>query len=142
DGDTLAMAAGAYPGSGEPGGGLPQDSGFALLVEVDGSRAEVRRQRDELLELLGGGAIAVHEPPDQEGLWRWRDGVNAAVPSIAGEHGVGWMKRGRLGLQWGERQLEMHEHIKRAFDPKGLLNPGIKLARYAPSPSGSATPSP
>jgi glycolate oxidase subunit GlcD len=55
--------------------------------------------------------------------------------SVAGEHGVGWLKRGRLQEQWNERALQVHEEIKRAFDPKGLLNPGKKLARYpAPSP--------
>jgi glycolate oxidase subunit GlcD len=50
--------------------------------------------------------------------------------SIAGEHGVGWLKRGRLESQWHGRALELHEQVKRAFDPKGLLNPGTKLARY------------
>jgi FAD/FMN-containing dehydrogenase len=50
--------------------------------------------------------------------------------SVAGEHGVGLLKRGRLALQWDEKALDMHEHIKRVFDPKGLLNPGKKLARY------------
>jgi FAD/FMN-containing dehydrogenase len=49
--------------------------------------------------------------------------------SITGEHGVGWLKRGRLSSQWGARAVELHEQIKRAFDPKGLLNPGKKLAR-------------
>ena len=49
--------------------------------------------------------------------------------SIAGEHGTGWLKRGRLAAQWPERALGLHEQIKRAFDPKGLLNPGKKLAR-------------
>jgi glycolate oxidase subunit GlcD len=49
--------------------------------------------------------------------------------AITGEHGVGWLKRGRLGAQWDERALELHEEVKRAFDPKGLLNPGKKLAR-------------
>jgi glycolate oxidase subunit GlcD len=50
--------------------------------------------------------------------------------SIAGEHGVGWLKRGRLESQWPARAVELHEEIKRVFDPKGLLNPGKKLARY------------
>jgi glycolate oxidase subunit GlcD len=50
--------------------------------------------------------------------------------SVAGEHGVGWLKRGRLESQWDARTLDLHEQIKRAFDPKGLLNPGKKLARY------------
>jgi glycolate oxidase subunit GlcD len=49
--------------------------------------------------------------------------------SITGEHGVGWLKRGRLAAQWDARALELHEQIKVAFDPKGLLNPGKKLAR-------------
>lgn len=54
--------------------------------------------------------------------------------SVAGEHGVGWLKRGRLEGQWPQPAVELHEAIKRIFDPKGLLNPGKKLARYsAPS---------
>ncbi len=59
--------------------------------------------------------------------------------SIAGEHGVGWLKRGRLESQWDARALELHEQIKRAFDPKGLLNPGTKLARYPARSPGTST---
>ncbi len=62
--------------------------------------------------------------------------------SIAGEHGVGWHKRGRLAAQWDARALELHEQVKRAFDPKGLLNPGKKLAVYparSPGTSGAGT---
>jgi glycolate oxidase subunit GlcD len=59
--------------------------------------------------------------------------------SIAGEHGVGWCKRGRLESQWDRRALELHEQIKRAFDPKGLLNPGKKLARYPARSLGIST---
>jgi FAD/FMN-containing dehydrogenase len=47
--------------------------------------------------------------------------------SVSGEHGVGWTKRGRLALQLAPRALEIHSEVKRAFDPKGLLNPGKKL---------------
>jgi glycolate oxidase subunit GlcD len=49
--------------------------------------------------------------------------------SISGEHGVGLLKGGRLALQWPSGALRLHEEIKRAFDPLGLLNPGKKLAR-------------
>jgi glycolate oxidase subunit GlcD len=49
--------------------------------------------------------------------------------SISGEHGVGWLKRGQLARQWPAGALRLHEDLKRAFDPKGLLNPGKKLAR-------------
>lgn len=49
--------------------------------------------------------------------------------SIAGEHGVGLLKRGKLARQWSPQAVELHERVKQAFDPKGLLNPGKKLAR-------------
>ena len=49
--------------------------------------------------------------------------------SISGEHGLGTVKSGQLGMQWGGRALELHEGVKRLFDPKGLLNPGTKGAR-------------
>ncbi len=231
DGETLRILAAAYRGVGadvgpaaagragrEDAAGLraaeevivPPDAGFALIVELDGARAQARAQRDQLLELLSDSALAVHQPADSRALWRWRDGANPAVTaergakvsedvvfplervqaglerfeqiasahglrscawghggdgnvhatvlvdpasaaeldaaeavgdqlfalvvelggSIAGEHGVGWLKRGRLESQWDRRALELHEQIKRAFDPKGLLNPGKKLARY------------
>jgi glycolate oxidase subunit GlcD len=49
--------------------------------------------------------------------------------SISGEHGLGTVKSGQLGVQWAGRALELHEGVKRLFDPKGLLNPGTKKAR-------------
>ncbi len=49
--------------------------------------------------------------------------------AISGEHGVGWLKRGQLARQWPAQAVELHERIKQVFDPKGLLNPGKKLAR-------------
>lgn len=64
--------------------------------------------------------------------------VVALGGSVAGEHGVGWVKRGRLQPQWNRRALDLHEEVKRAFDPKGLLNPGKKLARY-PARSSDTT---
>jgi glycolate oxidase subunit GlcD len=51
--------------------------------------------------------------------------------SVSGEHGVGLVKGGQLARQWPPAAIAMHEAIKRAFDPKGLLNPGKKLARLA-----------
>ena len=204
DGETLRITAGAYPGE------VPAGAGFGLICEVDGSHGEAQAQRDGLVELLKGEAMAIDAPRDAKELWRWRDGTNPAVTaarggkvsedvvfplerlaeglerfeqiasshgmrscswghggegnvhatvlvdrsreaeldaaekvgeelfalvvelggSVAGEHGVGWLKRGRLAAQWDERALDMHEQIKRVFDPKGLLNPGKKLARY------------
>ncbi len=212
DGETLGIVAGAYPGAAPP-----PEAGFALLVEVDGSREETEAQRRALTELLAERALAIEESADAGALWRWRDGFNPATTavrggkvsedvafpverlseglerfaeiaarhglrscawghggegnvhatilvdpaserelemaraigeelfavvaelggSIAAEHGVGQLKRGLLGLQWDVRAVELHEQIKRAFDPKGLLNPGKKLARLPASSSTS-----
>jgi glycolate oxidase subunit GlcD len=49
--------------------------------------------------------------------------------SVSGEHGLGWVKRGQLKRQWPDAALDLHEGVKRLFDPKGLLNPQKKLAR-------------
>jgi len=81
-------------------------STFLFSPESDDERARAWRACDELVDLavrLGG--------------------------SISGEHGTGWLKRGQLEKQWPPRAVELHEAIKRTFDPKGLLNPGKKLAR-------------
>ncbi len=209
DGETLEIVKNPYPGA------LPREAGFALLVEVDGSREETHSQRRALLGLLAESSIAIDEPADTNALWRWRDGFNPATTavrggkvsedvafpverlaeglerfaeiaarhglrscawghggegnvhatvlidpestreldaaraigeelfavvaefggSIAAEHGVGWLKRGRLRSQWDERAVQLHDQIKLAFDPKGLLNPGKKLARPPISPS-------
>ena len=55
--------------------------------------------------------------------------VAALGGTIAAEHGVGALKSGRLAARWQERAMELHESVKHAFDPRGLLNPGKKLAR-------------
>jgi glycolate dehydrogenase FAD-linked subunit len=49
--------------------------------------------------------------------------------SISGEHGLGYLKRGGLEMQWPPQAVALHEAVKRVFDPKGLLNPGKKVAR-------------
>lgn len=59
--------------------------------------------------------------------------------SIAAEHGTGLLKSGLLAEMWDPRTVELHEAIKRAFDPKGLLNPGKKLARPAHAPGAPGT---
>jgi glycolate oxidase subunit GlcD len=201
DGATLALVGDGYAGE------LPDDAGFALLVELDGSAADVRSAHATVLDVLGARALAIDEPSDQAALWRWRDGFNSVVTgargckvsqdvsvpvellreglerfaeiaavhrlrscawghggdgnvhatvlvdpandaeldaaeaveaelfalvaelggSIAAEHGIGLLKSGQLASQWDARAVELHEAVKRAFDPKGLLNPGKKL---------------
>ena len=44
--------------------------------------------------------------------------------TVTGEHGVGIEKLNEMCLQFSTTELESFYAIKRAFDPKGLLNPG------------------
>lgn len=46
--------------------------------------------------------------------------------SISGEHGLGWVKRGHLHLQWSPAAVELHKAVKGVFDPRNLMNPGKK----------------
>ncbi|MBJ7331688.1 MAG: FAD-binding protein [Solirubrobacteraceae bacterium] len=46
--------------------------------------------------------------------------------TVSGEHGIGRLKDGQLREQWAPAAVAAHEAIKRALDPKGLLNPGVK----------------
>jgi len=48
--------------------------------------------------------------------------------TVSGEHGLGLLKNGQLRRQWDPAAVALHAAVKRALDPKGLLNPGKKLA--------------
>ena len=50
--------------------------------------------------------------------------------TLTGEHGIGAAKRAEMRL--GPIELAAFRAIKRAFDPDGLLNPGVML----PPPDG------
>ncbi len=47
--------------------------------------------------------------------------------TITGEHGVGRLKKPWLRDQLGDDVLAVTERIKVAFDPNGILNPGVML---------------
>jgi glycolate oxidase subunit GlcD len=76
------------------------------------------------------------DPDDTAGLERARGAAEELFElalrlggSVSGEHGIGSVKRGGLALQQSQREIALHEQVKRAFDPKGLLNPGKKTPR-------------
>ncbi len=61
-----------------------------------------------------------------------RAGVEACVyeplsdvaGSVSAEHGVGLEKKPYLGIARSETEIELMRTLKRALDPKGILNPG------------------
>ena len=53
DAGALAAAGGAFPG------GVPAGAGFMVIAEADGAQEEAENLRDELVEVLGEGAVAV-----------------------------------------------------------------------------------
>ena len=47
--------------------------------------------------------------------------------SLKGEHGTGRTMAPFVEMEWGERIYALMRRVKRAFDPKGLLNPGVLI---------------
>jgi glycolate oxidase subunit GlcD len=56
-------------------------------------------------------------------LFALASGLNG---SLSGEHGLGLTKSAHLANHWDEHSLSLHHAVKRAFDPKGLMNPRKK----------------
>jgi glycolate oxidase len=52
------------------------------------------------------------------------DQVLAWGGTVSGEHGIGLAKKEYLARQIGAGGVQVMKRIKRAFDPKGILNPG------------------
>jgi len=45
--------------------------------------------------------------------------------SISAEHGIGRAKASEIGLSRSYEEMTAMRSIKRAWDPQGLLNPGV-----------------
>ncbi|MEN3040028.1 MAG: FAD-linked oxidase C-terminal domain-containing protein [Bacteroidia bacterium] len=60
-------------------------------------------------------------PKAIEELFRF---VIAQGGALSGEHGIGWVQRRYMPIQFDADHLRLMQELKRVFDPKGLLNPG------------------
>jgi len=75
--------------------------------------------------------LIITEPGDTAAVARAQAGfeeiLDAAIAlggTVTGEHGVGLLKRGGLAREMAPEVLAMHRAVKRALDPRGVLNPG------------------
>lgn len=78
------------------------DSNIHFIVSVGSDEPDIRRQIEQ----------AVYSAVSQ------REG------SISAEHGIGLEKRAYLGYSRSESEIALMRTLKRALDPKGILNPG------------------
>jgi glycolate oxidase len=102
-----------------------------LLMRVDRLCEETRVQH---LTYGHAGDGNLHE----NFLWNddsERDAVNRSIEglmhitvelggTLSGEHGIGISKQAYLGIEQSAELIDLQRDIKRAFDPKELLNPG------------------
>ena len=111
-----------------------------LAEYVRGVRAALDRQgmRGVIFGHAGDAHMHVNPLVDLRAPdWRARvDALLAEVTAlvarlggtIAGEHGDGRLRAPLLGQVWPAATLERFSAVKRAFDPRGLLNPGAKVS--------------
>ena len=107
---------------------------------VRGVRAALDRQRIRGVIFGHAGDANVHVDPlidVREPDWKARAGalideVTALVArlggTVAGEHGDGRLRAPLLDRVWSAETLARFAAVKRAFDPAGILNPGVKIA--------------
>src|SRR5262249_17876480 len=112
----------------------------ALPAYVRGVR-RILAENDTRVVIFGhAGDAHVHVNPlvdVRRPDWRARvDRILDAVTSLAasrggtltGEHGDGRLRTPLMPRVWTEAARERFVAVKRAFDPSGILNPGVKVA--------------
>ncbi|HEX2723167.1 MAG TPA: FAD-binding oxidoreductase [Gemmatimonadaceae bacterium] len=57
--------------------------------------------------------------------------------TLAGEHGDGRLRTPLLYHVWSEHAVKLFSIVKKAFDPSGILNPGVKIPLEGQKPLGS-----
>ncbi|HXD48035.1 MAG TPA: FAD-binding oxidoreductase [Gemmatimonadaceae bacterium] len=95
------------------------------------------------------GDAHVHVNPLVDvGRTRWRDRLAAILEEITaltaslggtltGEHGDGRLRTPLMPRVWPASALASFAEVKRAFDPAGILNPGVKVATVGEQPLGT-----
>jgi FAD/FMN-containing dehydrogenase len=56
--------------------------------------------------------------------------------TLTGEHGDGRLRTPLLSRTWSADAIELFQAVKSAFDPAGIMNPGVKVPLANQSPIG------
>ncbi|WP_326695960.1 FAD-binding protein [Streptomyces sp. NBC_01754] len=131
------LAARRFPGG---GGGLVVDDVAVprdRVVDLVEGIARIAERHDVLVGVVGhAGAGNLHpvivvDRSDPAVLARGREVFDeimrlglALGGTCTGEHGVGLLKRDWLARELGPVGVRVHQAVKRALDPAGILNPG------------------
>ena len=110
-----------------------------LADYVRGVRAVLERHRVRGVIFGHAGDAHIHVNPlidVSQPDWRAKfdgilDGVVALTASLGGtltgEHGDGRLRTPLLSRVWSDAARERFSLVKRCFDPRGILNPGVKV---------------
>ncbi len=114
---------------------LPQLGAYVRSIREAAARREVTVV---IFGHAGDGNVHVNALPElarPDWLARIRglyDDVSAAVVrlggTVSGEHGDGRLRAPLLSAMYGDEIVDLFGRVKTAFDPDGILNPGVKLA--------------
>jgi glycolate oxidase len=115
-----------------------------VLADVFDGVADIARRHSLRITCVahaGDGNIHPHvvfDPADADQVRRAHLAFGAVMDlglslggTITGEHGVGILKRDWLAKEIGPVGLRVHQDVKRALDPHGILNPGKVIAGAA-----------
>jgi len=115
---------------------------------VRGVRAalDARKMRGVIFGHAGDAHVHVN-PLVNTSQAGWRDDVEGLLDDIvaltarlggtlAGEHGDGRLRTPLLDKVWPAEALRLFALVKLAFDPRGVLNPGVKVPLAAQRPLG------
>ena len=110
-----------------------------LGAYVGGVRAAAERHRIPVVMFghAGDGHVHVNALPDTTRPG-WREALGALFREVtdllvrlggvpSGEHGVGRLRAGVLERFYGPEVMALCRDLKRAYDPAGILNPGVIL---------------
>ena len=122
------------------------DRAFDVSVPLSGMDGYVRGALARMAAIPGCRAVVYGHIGDNNLHWnatRLDPAGDAAVDaaiyepladlsgSVSAEHGIGLEKRGKLGLSRSTAEIATMRAVKRALDPRNILNPGKILANPA-----------